>query len=191
MDILILDKLIEKIQSRINVNILKGSGANCLGRLTLMNGVDIPRLRHKIQFGNRVTLDRYVSIILSSTEANYGKRYLVDIGDRVYINRFTIIDATEQISIGTETMIGPHCYITDHDHQFQGMPIDKPIGSLPLNGMPTIIERNVWIGSNVTILKGVQIGANSIIGAGSVVSRSIPKNSVAVGVPCKVIRSRS
>ena len=51
------------------------------------------------------------------------------------------------------------------------------------------IEDNVWIGSSVTILKGVHIGRNSLIGAGSIVTKDIPENSIAVGNPCKVINS--
>ena len=53
---------------------------------------------------------------------------------------------------------------------------------------PVKIEDNVWIGSNVVILPGVTIGENSVIGAGSVVTKDIPKNVVAVGNPCKVLR---
>ena len=53
---------------------------------------------------------------------------------------------------------------------------------------PIIVENNVWICSNVTVLAGVTIGENSIIGSGSVVIKDIPPNSFAVGVPCKVVK---
>ena len=53
---------------------------------------------------------------------------------------------------------------------------------------PVKIGNNVWIGANCTVLAGVEIGDNSVIGAGSVVTKSIPKNVVAVGVPCKILR---
>lgn len=55
--------------------------------------------------------------------------------------------------------------------------------------VPIVIEDNVWIGANATILKGVTIGRNSLIGAGSVVVKSIPENVIAAGNPCRVIKS--
>ena len=55
--------------------------------------------------------------------------------------------------------------------------------------LPVKINDNVWIGGGVIILPGVEIGENSIIGAGSVVNKSIPENSLAIGSPCKVVRS--
>ncbi|MCS2572069.1 hypothetical protein NXX61_16750 [Bacteroides ovatus] len=54
---------------------------------------------------------------------------------------------------------------------------------------PIIIEDNVWLGMNVTVLKGVCIGENSLIGAGSIVTRDIPANVVAAGIPCRVVKS--
>lgn len=183
-------QIVEKVYGRLRVLAFRMSGVTIRGRLGLRYGVDIPRLAQKIYFGDRVNLDRGVSIVLTKTEENNSTPHLLLLGNQVYINRFTVIDATSSIQIGDRTMIGTHCYITDHDHVFQGQPVDRSIGELPLTGVPTSIEENVWIGSHVTILKGVTIGKNSIIGAGSVVTKSIPANSVAVGNPCRVIRER-
>ena len=58
----------------------------------------------------------------------------------------------------------------------------------PFIESPTKIEDKVWIGANVTVLKGVTIGKNAVIGAGSVVTKSIPENAIAIGAPAKVIR---
>ncbi|MEQ8239752.1 MAG: acyltransferase [Cyclobacteriaceae bacterium] len=181
---------LEKIQGKIAVWVLRSRGSLLKGKLGLRRGVDIPRLPHKIRFGNRVNLDRGVSIILSDTPDNKNQVFLLTLGDHVYINRYTVIDATTEITIGDRTMIGTHCYITDHDHDFKGAPVDQSIGELPIAGKPTIIGQNVWIGSHVTILKGVTIGDNCIIGAGSVVTKSIPENMIAVGNPCKVLKER-
>ena len=161
-----------------------------LGRLAVRFGIDIPRLKHKILFGDFVNIDRNVSLILTETRENKKSRYLVRIGNNVYINRNTIIDSTTSIEIGSDTMIGPNCYITDHDHNYKGHSANMPIGLLPIDGAKTIIGVNVWLGANVVVLKGVSIGANSIIGAGSVVSKSIEKDSIAFGNPCRVIKSR-
>lgn len=54
--------------------------------------------------------------------------------------------------------------------------------------LPIVIEKNVWIGAGAIILPGVTIGENSVIGAGSIVTKNIPKNMLAYGSPCKVIR---
>ena len=179
----------EKIYSRIYTFFLAIKGLKA-GKIGIRYGFDIPRLPHKIKIGNRSNFDRGVSLILSKTDENHETDFLIEIGDQVYINKYTIIDATTSIKIGSNTMIGPHCYITDHDHDFKNKAIDSKIGELPISGKVTTIENNVWIGSGVTILKGVTIGENSIIGAGSVVTKSIPKNVVAVGNPCRIIKDR-
>ena len=183
-------KIFEKVYSKLIVLGLKLKGSKIEGKFSIRYGVDIPRLPSKLFIGNRVNLDRGVSLILSATESNSSTNFLLEIHDQVYINRYSLIDATTRITIGARTMIGPHCYITDHDHDFKNQPVDKSIGELPLDGSPTNIGENVWIGSHVTILKGVTIGDNSIIGAGSIVTKSIPNNVVAVGNPCRVLKER-
>lgn len=91
------------------------------------------------------------------------------------------------IDIGHCVLIGPNCNLIctnhsiDKDERIKGIFYDKPIN----------IKDNVWIGANVTVLPGVTIGENSVIGAGSVVTKDIPSNVVAVGNPCKVIREIS
>ncbi|MGI6338672.1 MAG: acyltransferase [Bacteroidales bacterium] len=92
----------------------------------------------------------------------------------------TIIGAFKSIEIGNNVRCGANTLITDGDWHFDD----------PRSGEPKeiIIERNVWIGEGVKILKGVTIGENTIIGTGSVVTRNIPPNVVAAGNPCKVIR---
>jgi acetyltransferase-like isoleucine patch superfamily enzyme len=97
------------------------------------------------------------------------------------------IGSAEKIVIGNEVMCGANVIITDTDWH----PIDplKRHTSMGVLTAPTIIENNVWIGANSTVLKGVSIGENSVIGANSVVARSIPANVIAAGVPAKIIRS--
>ena len=86
----------------------------------------------------------------------------------------------KSISIGNNVRIGANSIIMDGDaHQ------DDPRAG---ENKSVIIEDNVWIGANVMVLKGVTIGHNSIIGAGSVVTKDIPINVVAAGNPCKVIK---
>lgn len=101
------------------------------------------------------------------------------IGNNVYFNLNTTLCCRDCIKIGDNCAISQNCVIRDSDvHQIQGV----------INHSPISIGNHVWIGTNVIILKGVTIGDNCVIGAGSVVTRNIPKNSVAAGNPAKVIK---
>lgn len=95
-----------------------------------------------------------------------------------------MIDAHESIIISKECMIGPHCYITDGDH---GMEMDIPVGKQPMTTAPVFLEEGVWLGAGVKVLKGVTIGRHAVVGAGAVVTKSIPEGAIAVGVPSRVI----
>ena len=79
------------------------------------------------------------------------------IGRSTYVNRFTMFDASVSISIGAQCMIGPYCYITDHDHGVG----DGPISAQALVEAPVKVGNNVWIGAHAVILKGVSIGDNA------------------------------
>lgn len=97
---------------------------------------------------------------------------VLSVGAHVFVNRNCSIVSYEEISIGTRTTIGPNVCIYDHDHDYQN-------GGGFIKNKITIGE-NVWIGANVTILKGVSIGDNSVIAAGSVIYKDIPADTVAV-----------
>jgi len=113
---------------------------------------------------------------------DYG--YNITVGDYFYANHGLIITDGASVSFGDNVFIAPNCCFTTAEHAIDpemrkaGVEIAKPI----------TIGNNVWIGANCTVLAGVEIGDNSVIGAGSVVTKSIPKNVVAVGVPCKILR---
>jgi acetyltransferase-like isoleucine patch superfamily enzyme len=95
----------------------------------------------------------------------------------------TSIAAFKFIKIGNNVRCGTNTTIADADFH-----LDDPRAGKPAD---VIIEDNVWLGANVTVLKGVTIGENTVIGAGSVVTKSIPANVVAAGNPCKVIKNLS
>lgn len=88
------------------------------------------------------------------------------------------------ITIGHCALIGPECNIICTNHALDSNERLKGI----FNDKPISIGANVWLGANVTVLPGVTIGDNTIIGAGSVVTKDIPSNVIAVGNPCKVLR---
>jgi acetyltransferase-like isoleucine patch superfamily enzyme len=182
--------IVEKLYSKLRVILLKSAGSQIKGRFGLRYGVDIPRVKNKLHVCDFVSLDRNVSIVMTNTDQNINAEYLVYLGNNVYINRNTSIDATTLIHIDSDVMIGPNCYITDHDHDYKNQDPSTKIGALPLDGQATYIHKNVWIGANVVVLKGVTIGENSIIGAGSVVTKNISANVIAVGNPCRELKKR-
>lgn len=108
----------------------------------------------------------------------------ISIGDFTGINA-SMIAAENKITIGKNVLIGYNCYITDTDNHSVSI-TERHSGKA--KSKPVIICDNVWLGANVTVLKGVTIGENSVISAGSVVYTNIPPNVVAIGNPCKVIQ---
>jgi maltose O-acetyltransferase len=114
---------------------------------------------------------------------DYG--YNIQLGANVYANHNLVVLDCAPVIIGDNVFIAPNVVISTAAH-----PIDAQVRSSGLEfAKPIRIGNNVWIGATVTILPGVEIGDNVTIGAGSVVTRSIPPNSVAVGNPCRVLRS--
>lgn len=109
------------------------------------------------------------------------------IGDGTIIHPFVHIGAAMNVTIGRGVLMASHIYITDHDHDWYN-PADPPVSNRRLIVQPVQIGDYVWLGERVMVLKGVTIGDHSVIGAGSVVTRSIPAYSIAVGSPAKVVR---
>ncbi|WP_125153473.1 sugar O-acetyltransferase [Clostridium rectalis] len=126
------------------------------------------------------------------------KPFYCDYGENIYIGENTFINFNctlldcNKIKIGKNGLIGPNVQIYTASH-----PLDsyERVGNIENGGPyrtyanPVSIGDNVWIGGNSCILPGVTIGDNCVIGAGSVVTKSIPDNCVVAGNPCKVIKS--
>lgn len=113
---------------------------------------------------------------------DYG--YNIEIGENFYSNHNLVILDGAKVKIGDNVFIAPNCCITTAGHPIN---IDERNRGLEY-AYPIKIGNNVWIGAGANILPGVTIGDNVTIGAGSVVNKSIPANSIAVGNPCKVIK---
>ncbi|MCG8684392.1 MAG: acyltransferase [Desulfobacterales bacterium] len=105
------------------------------------------------------------------------------IGDHVLISPGVRISAANSITIADSCMLASHAYVTDSD--WHGI-YDRSLP--PATRSKVVLEENVWIGDSAIVCKGVTIGKNSIIGAGSVVTSDIPANVVAAGNPAKVVR---
>lgn len=91
------------------------------------------------------------------------------------------------IEVGDNVWFAPNCYVVDCDHCIKKDILIRHQGALV---KPVHIGNDVWLGNGVTVLKGVSIGDGAVIGAGSVVTKDIPENAIAVGVPAKVIKYR-
>ncbi len=123
------------------------------------------------------------SYIEPPLHANFGGKH-VHFGKNVYANyNLTMVDDSH-IYVGDNTMIGPNVTIATAGH-----PIDPALRDVQAQfNMEVHIGRNVWIGGGCVLLPGVSIGDNTVIGAGSIVTKDIPANVVAYGNPCRVIR---
>jgi acetyltransferase-like isoleucine patch superfamily enzyme len=149
-----------------------------------MRKVSIPRNFSQIFLANGVALDEGVTL-LAVGDSDSAKK--IAIGESTYINRNTFIDASHHVRIGRHVGIGPRCYITDHDH---GTEPGIPIMDQPLVSAPTVISDGVWLGAGCMVLKGVTIGKNTVVGAGSIVVRDLPPDIVAEGRPARAVRKR-
>lgn len=142
-------------------------------------------------FGGPIAIGDYCTLIATADArirltvwSAMGKKGEIAIGNYSLICPGVRISAATKISIGESCMLAQGVFVTDSD--WHGV-YDR---SLPVgNTVPVLIEENVWIGDSVIVCKGVRIGKNSIIGAGSVVSRNIPDNVIAAGNPAVAVKT--
>jgi len=122
------------------------------------------------------------STIQPPFHCSYGRN--THLGDHVYLNFSCIVLDNNEVRIGNRVMVGPFVQIYTAAHplqaepRIQGWEVAKPI----------VIEDNVWLGGGAILLPGVTIGRNAVVGAGAVVSRSVPADTVVAGSPARVIR---
>lgn len=135
----------------------------------------------RLTIGSRVR----INCKLTPTELVTGRDASLLIGNRVFINYGCSIAALQSITIGDDCSIGTYTIIMDNN--YHRIEPDRRNETPPSS--PIIIEENVWLGARVTVLPGVTIGRDSVIGAGSVVTRSLPARSLAAGVPARVLRT--
>ena len=174
-------RLPQSVYARVKTIGLKLMGAK-IGRNCRLSGVIVPRNPWDILIETAVATDGPVTLLTTGERQATAR---IKLGENIYINKYVMIDASRSISIGAGTMIGPCCYITDHDH---GTAEGENIADQGLSEADVVIGKNVWLGAGVKILKGVHIGDNAVIGAGSVVTRSVPENGRFAGVPARAIK---
>ncbi|WAX57923.1 acyltransferase [Jatrophihabitans cynanchi] len=112
----------------------------------------------------------------------------LSVGDKCVLARDVSINCYLDVEIGDSTLIADNVYISDFDHNFADLTV--PIKDQGIAKSRVRIGRDVWLGTKVTVARGVEIGEGSVVGANAVVTRDLPGHSVAVGVPARVIRDR-
>lgn len=120
--------------------------------------------------------------IRSPFYCDYG--YNIEIGQNFFANTNLIILDGAKVTIGNNVFIAPNVGIYTAGHPFD---VEQRNSGLEY-ALPITICNNVWIGAHVAILPGVTIGDNAVIGAGSIVTKNIPANTLAAGNPCQIIR---
>ncbi|MBV1778362.1 sugar O-acetyltransferase [Paeniglutamicibacter sp. ABSL32-1] len=113
--------------------------------------------------------------------ADFGKN--ITLGKRIFINAGCKFQDQGGVSIGDDTLIGHNVVIATLNHDL------APSRRADMHPAPVAIGRNVWIGSNATILPGVRIGDDAVVAAASVVTKDVPEGAVVVGSPARVVRT--
>jgi acetyltransferase-like isoleucine patch superfamily enzyme len=155
-------------------------------------------LRHATRRGARVTLVGHPKVV-NQGEMTFGERVRLDstvakmelvtlpgghleIGNNVFINYGSSLVSSNHVKIGDDCLIGTHVMVMDCDfHRVEDKAWDT-------TGEPIVIEDRVWLGNRSIILKGVTVGHDAVVAAGSVVTRDVPPRTVVAGVPAKVVR---
>jgi acetyltransferase-like isoleucine patch superfamily enzyme len=138
-----------------------------------------------IQLGHRVSIRDGGILQLSSHLNNLGEHIHID--DDVFIGPYAFIGAAAPVHIGARTLIGPRLVLIAEEHAFHGK---ASVFEQGVHRAGIEIGEDCWIGACVTILDGVRIGRGCVIGAGTLVTRSIPDDAVSFGVPARVQRMR-
>lgn len=140
-----------------------------------------------IKCGENFKLRKHYRIECIDSFSGEKLKPLFEIGKNVIINYYFTAFVTDHLCIGDNTIIAGNVLITTENH---GMNPESelPYARQPLTSKRVKIGSNVWIGQNAVILPGVEIGDNSVIAAGSVVTKSIPPYCIAAGTPAKVIK---
>lgn len=121
--------------------------------------------------------------IESAFWCDYG--YNIFVGENFYSNHNLVILDGAKVTFGDNIFMGPNCSFYTAGHPFD---VDQRNAGLEY-AKPITVGNNVWFGGNVVVLPGVSIGDGAVIGAGSVVTKDIPENVLAVGNPCKVVKT--
>jgi acetyltransferase-like isoleucine patch superfamily enzyme len=139
---------------------------------------------HQIQIGNSCQLEHNIYL---KYDGVWKRGPSIIINDRVFIGSGCEFNIRKGLIIGSDCLIASGCRFIDHDH---GMRLGQLMGPQPGQEKEIKIGRDVWLGCNVVVLKGVEIGDGAVVAAGAVVTHSILSNEIWAGVPAKKLGER-
>ncbi len=184
------EETMERVSEKIGRN-LRFFKADCLcnkyrikhGKKSIIEKLKVTGGRH-IRIGGGVCFRGLVT--LCCIESFYGKKLnpILSISDQVFINDGAMLECVDAISVGKGTHIGCGALVIDYDHiVMPSLGVVHEIVSRPVS-----IGSGVWIGAKSTILKGVTIGDNAVVGANSLVNKDVPENTMVAGNPAVPIK---
>ena len=184
---LILQRVLRLVYMAPQVNLRNASLIRFGKGVTLERGVVIDGLsREGMTFGDNVVIGPY-SIARASSPSNLGAG--VRMGNNSALDAYSFIGAGGFVTIGENVIMGQHVSFHAENHNYERT--DVPIKQQGIQRLGIVIEDDCWVGSNTVFLDGAYVGRGCVIGAGSVVRGDLPPFSVAVGVPARVVKSRS
>ena len=155
-----------------------GRGCLFFGRIVIHGD---PR---RVAIGDHGRIHRGVTFWTHDYDDGRGR---ITLGRHVTCLTGVTFNSMSAIEVGDHTAFGDGCYVQDNDH---GTAPGTPVMQQPSVAEPIVIGVDVWFGARCVVLKGVVVGDHAVIGAGSVVVKAIPADTVAVGVPCRPIKMR-
>jgi acetyltransferase-like isoleucine patch superfamily enzyme len=168
-----LDKLVPTLNARVRLR-----GASRLGSRVTLRGRPTVSNEGLLTIGDRV---RLVSTVATLELVSLPGGHL-EIGENAFVNYGSSLVASNHVKVGKDCLIGTHVMIMDCDfHRVEDKTWDT-------TGSPIVIEDRAWLGNRCIVLKGVTIGHDAVVAAGSVVTHDVPPRSVVAGVPARVVR---
>lgn len=178
------------ISARLKGNVKIGHGSSIGKGVSIVGNVSIgqnSRIEKEVEIAGNIkigdsTLIGSYSILTTMPDGQ------VEIGNDVLVNSFSVLGASQRLRIEDHCIFAAFVQITDAMHGIDDVSV--LIKHAETRSAPVTIEQNVWLGSAAMVMMGVTVGEGSVIGAKSLVTRNIPPNSVAFGIPAKVMRTR-
>lgn len=168
-------KIVNALSRKQQFSILKRHPNVTLGSLKIGNSVSFtlyPKAK-EISIGKQVNFRNFVHVIVQDNAK-------LVIENNVFFNNFCSINCLQDIYIGENTLFGENVKIYDHNHAYVRTDNGLHVEHSKFTKAPIHIGKNCWLGSNVTVLKGVTIGDNCIIGTGCVIFKDIPANTTVI-----------
>lgn len=146
----------------------------------------VVRSPDRLRLARGVTVDR--GVLLHCGGMGWSPEGHIEVGADSYIGPHAVLFGAGGIRIGCDCLVSPGVVITSHQHTFAEL--ERTIREQPLRFAEVVVEDDVWIGANATVLPGVRIGRGAVVGAGAVVTKDVPAHAVVMGVPARRVRDR-